>query len=60
MNWKASGPHAIASDEGYKVARYRIDRVEYFRPSFKGSFIGAPLQDKEAAKRVCLNHHKGQ
>jgi hypothetical protein len=59
MNWKGSGPHAISSAEGYVIARYRVAGVEYFRPSLRGSFIGAPLQDKDAAKRVCIDHHKG-
>jgi hypothetical protein len=58
MNWKGSGPHAISSDEGYVIARYRVAGVEYFRPSLRGSFIGAPLKDKDAAKRVCIDHHK--
>lgn len=59
MTWKGSGPHSITNDQGYVVARYRVAGVEYFRPSLRGSFIGAPLLDKEAAKRVCIDHHKG-
>lgn len=58
MRWKGFGPHVIACDEGYKVARYRIGSKEYFRPSLQGSFICAPLSTAEEAKRACIEHHK--
>jgi hypothetical protein len=56
MKWQGSGPHSITSEHGYVVARYRVAGVEYFRPSLRGSFIGAPLRDKDDAKRVCIDH----
>jgi hypothetical protein len=58
MNWKAQGPHAVVSEEGYVVARYRIAGVEWFRPSLKQCFIGPATQSKDDAKRVCIDHHK--
>lgn len=58
MKWKASGPHAVQSDEGYKVARFRIAGNESFRPSLRGSFIGGVYPSADEAKRVCVDHHK--
>lgn len=58
MIWKAQGPHAVVNEHGYVVARYRAAGVERFRPSLKGCFIGPPVLDKDAAKRVCIEHHK--
>jgi hypothetical protein len=58
MKWKASGPHAVQSDEGYKVARFRTGHTEQYRPSLRGSFIGGSYKTAEDAKRVCIDHHK--
>jgi hypothetical protein len=58
MKWQGSGPHSITSEQGYVIARYRVAGVEYFRPSLRGSFIGAPLRDKDDAKRACIDHHQ--
>jgi hypothetical protein len=58
MKWKAQGPHAVVSDEGYVVARFRAGTSEQFRPSLRGSFIGGAYKTVDEAKRICIDHHK--
>lgn len=59
MKWKARGRHAVQSEEGYTVARFRTGDTEQFRPSLRGSFIGGSYKTVDEAKRVCIDHHKG-
>ncbi len=56
MKWRKEGPHLAISDENYKVGRYRINGVDYYRPSFRGDFISSPLTDPKAAQATCDQH----
>ncbi len=58
MRWRKEGPYLALSDEGYKVASYRIAGVDYYRPSLHGSFISAPATDPKAAQVACDQHFK--
>lgn len=58
MRWHKEGWHVDVSDEGYKIAKFRIDRVEYYRPSLHGSFISAPCKEMKEAQAVCDRHFK--
>lgn len=58
MRWRKEGPYLAISDTGYKVARYRVNGVDFYRPSLHGSFICAPLTDPRAANAECDRHHK--
>lgn len=56
MKWRKEGPHLAVSDEGYRVGRYRVSEVDYYRPSFKGDFISAPCTDPKEAQATCDQH----
>lgn len=58
MRWRKEGPYLALSDEGYKVGRYRVGLVDYYRPSLQGSFISAPVSDPKEAQAVCDRHFK--
>lgn len=58
MRWRKEGPYLSISDAGYKCARYRVDGVDWFRPSYRDKFIGAPVQDARAASAECELHFK--
>lgn len=58
MRWRKEGPYLALSDEGYKVARYRIAGVDHYRPSLQGSFISAPVSDPKEAQAACDQHFK--
>ena len=56
MKWARETPHLLVSTEGYKIGRYRVAGVDYFRPSLLGSFICGPQTDLDAAKSECDKH----
>ncbi len=58
MNWKRVSPHFLAGDLGYKICRNKVVDDIYYRPSYRGSFISAPLRDLDAAKAACDQHAK--
>lgn len=58
MKWDKESPHiaTMQSDEGYIIARYKIDKVVRYRPSLRGSFISGPASTADAAKAECERH----
>lgn len=58
MNWKRVSPHVLVGDDGYKICRIKVVDDIYYRPSFGGSFISAPLRDLDEAKIACDEHAK--
>lgn len=58
MRWRKEGPYLAISDQGYKVGRYVVSGVDYYRPSLHGSFISAPLSDPKAAQAECERHSR--
>lgn len=58
MIWKRVSPHTLAGEIGYKIARYKVGENIYYRPSYNGSFISAPLSDLDEAKATCDIHWK--
>lgn len=60
MKWRKEGPHLSISDEGYKVARFKVGDKLSYRPSLLGSFISAPHDTPQSAAKACEDHHRKQ
>lgn len=58
MKWRELTPYVAISDNGYKVAKFTIERESIYRASVRGEFIGEPKSSFDDCRQVCENNYQ--
>ena len=56
MKWREENTCLAISDQGYRVARFKVGDQVIYRASIRGEFIGEPKGSFEECKQICENN----